>query len=79
MERSQIAQYSTNRNSSASVLFPFLWSLVANEILKTLKGTYGIFYADDINILVTGKFLDIISNVIDNALKIIHVGRYRLI
>ena len=73
MQASVIAQIITYRNSSGGVLSPLLWSLVAYEDLKNWKkSTKLIPYADDIAILLTRKYLDIINNVMDNALSVIH-------
>ena len=48
-----------------------LWLLVVDEILLKLerKGVTVIAYADDIAILVTGKFLDTLSELIESALS----------
>ena len=53
------------------VLSPLLWLLVVDEILVKLerKGVTVIAYADDIAILVTGKFLDTLSELIESALS----------
>ncbi|XP_017465837.1 PREDICTED: uncharacterized protein LOC108358852 [Rhagoletis zephyria] len=56
------------------VLSPLLWLLVANELLGKFEGKAPrlIAYADDIAIVVTGKFLDTISNVMESALRVVH-------
>ncbi|XP_071577346.1 uncharacterized protein [Temnothorax nylanderi] len=55
------------------VLSPLLWGLVVNDLLMKLqkKGflTYG--YADDIAIVITGPFLNILRDRINDALKIV--------
>jgi hypothetical protein len=52
------------------VLLPLLWSLVVNDLLRELndKGYYTIGYADDIAILIQGKFPSTVSEYIQMAL-----------
>jgi hypothetical protein len=52
------------------VLLPLLWSLVVDELLWELNDNdyYTIGYADDIAILINGKFLQTVSEVLQTAL-----------
>jgi hypothetical protein len=51
------------------VLSPLLWSLVINDLIWELnkKGYYTVGYADDIGILISGKFLNTVSEVVQTA------------
>ena len=53
------------------VLSPLLWLIVVNEILKRLKleGISVVAYADDIVILVSGLFLNTLSERVETALN----------
>ena len=55
------------------VLSPLLWLLVVDTILSQLTqdGTKVIAYADDIVVIVTGKYPDILSDLLTNSLKIL--------
>lgn len=55
------------------VLSPLLWDLVVNELLERLNnlGYYTQGYADDIVILIQGKYLNTISEVMQSALKLV--------
>jgi hypothetical protein len=48
-----------------SVLLPLLWSLAANNFSGGLlkDDYYGVGYADNISILIYGKFLHMLSEV----------------
>ena len=52
------------------MLSPLLWLLVVNEILQHFqeRRTKVVAYADDIVILITGKFLQTISDLMETAL-----------
>jgi hypothetical protein len=52
------------------VLSHLLWSLVVDDLLLELNGNrlYTIGYADDIAILINGKFLQTVSEVLQTAL-----------
>jgi hypothetical protein len=52
------------------VLSPLLWSLVANRLLVQLnkEGLYTQRYADDLAMLITGKFPGIVSELMQRAL-----------
>lgn len=56
------------------VLSPLLWSLVVDELLKKLAelGFEVIGYADDVAIVVRGKYENTISNRLQTALNITH-------
>ena len=53
------------------VLSPLLWSLVIDGLLQETNGVdlYTIGYADDIAVVVTGKFESTIAEVLYNALR----------
>lgn len=53
------------------VLSPLLWNLVVDGLLNTLndKGYFSQGYADDLVILIQGKYLNTISEVMQSALK----------
>ena len=53
------------------VLSPLLWNLVVDSLLWTLnnQGFYTIGYADDITILINGKFESVACNLMQTALK----------
>ena len=52
------------------VLSPLLWNLVVDSLLWTLnkQGFYTIGYADDISILIDGKFESVLCNLMQTAL-----------
>ena len=52
------------------VLLPLLWNLTVDELLWDLNeaGYYSIEFADDIAIIIRGKFLSTVSEVLQNAL-----------
>jgi hypothetical protein len=52
------------------VLSPLLWSLVVDELIWELNdsGYYTVGYADDIAILINGKFPQTVSEVLETAL-----------
>jgi hypothetical protein len=52
------------------VLSPLLWSLVVDDLLWGLNddGYYTLGYADDIAILIHGKFLTTVSECLQTAL-----------
>jgi ribonuclease HI len=51
------------------VLSPLLWCLLVNDIIKTIhnKGIYTQGYADDIAIIVRGKYPDTLSDIMQTA------------
>ena len=53
------------------VLSPLLWCLVMDGLLRTLNegGVYAQGYADDLAIIVTGKFANTIKGVMQTALR----------
>ena len=53
------------------VISPLLWLLVINSVLIELgnRGVKVVAYADDVVILVSGMFLDVISDIMTSALK----------
>jgi hypothetical protein len=53
-----------------SVLSPLLWSLVIDDLIWELnkKGYYTVGYADDIAILINGRFPNTVSEVLQTAL-----------
>ncbi|KAM8702296.1 hypothetical protein ACLKA7_007638 [Drosophila subpalustris] len=58
------------RNPTGGVTSPLLWNLVLNGLLLRLKhtGCNVTAYADDLVLLITGKFLPTISELMENAL-----------
>ncbi|KAL7729483.1 hypothetical protein ACLKA6_009039 [Drosophila palustris] len=58
------------RNPTGGVTSPLLWNLVINGLLLRLKhtGCNVTAYADDLVLLITGKFLPTISELMENAL-----------
>lgn len=68
---SNIRKTATRGTPQGGVISPLLWVLVVNNILHKLKrkGITAIAYADDIVILVRGKFLTTISEIMESALK----------
>ena len=54
-----------------SVLTPLLWSLVVDELLIKLRqeGYYIQSYADDIAIVVFGKFLNTVTDLMNGGLR----------
>ena len=55
------------------VLSPLLWNLVVDNLLCTLNSQnfYTIGYADDITILISGKFEGVVCNLMQTALKLV--------
>ena len=53
------------------ILSPLLWNLTMDELLWDLSeaGYYSIGYADDIAIIIRGKFPSTVSEVLQNALR----------
>src|SRR5690606_12346067 len=60
--------------SQGGVLSPLSWSLVVNDLLEKQNtgGYHTQAYADDIVVLISGKFLETITNLSNSALKIIN-------
>jgi len=68
----------TTRNVSrgtpqGGVLSPLLWVLVVNKLLSLLEeaGTKVVAYADDVDILLQGKFPQTLCNLMETALSIL--------
>jgi hypothetical protein len=55
------------------VLLPLLWSLVVDKHIRGLgaNGYYILGYADDIAILIHGKFLNTVSELLQEALSMV--------
>jgi hypothetical protein len=55
------------------VLSPLLWSLVWNELIGRLNGNgcCSLGYADDIAVLICGKFPNTISELLQEALSMV--------
>jgi hypothetical protein len=55
------------------VLSPLLWSLVVNELVEGLNGSgyYTLGYADDIAILIRGKFPNTVSELLQEVLSMV--------
>jgi ribonuclease HI len=62
----------TKGTPQGGCLSPLLWSLVIDDLLERLNrsGVYAQGYADDICIMVAGKFQGTISELLQNALKL---------
>lgn len=61
--------------AQGGVLSPLLWNLVANKLLKILNGA-GIYtqgYADDIVIVIAGKFMSTLTELMQRALKTVEL------
>lgn len=63
----------TRGTPQGGVISPLLWILVVNQILENMKakGYKTIAYADDIVILISGKHLPTITNLMESALNMI--------
>lgn len=63
----------TRGTPQGGVISPLLWLLVVNGILRTLNasGIKVVAYADDVIIMATGKFIDTVSDVLGNSLKML--------
>ena len=71
------------RTPQGRVLFPLLWLLVINRMLKMFDGKASklIAYADDVAIIVTGKCLSTLSSIMNSTLQYIsscYKGHYRI-
>jgi hypothetical protein len=55
------------------ILSPLLWSLVVDELIGGLRGNghYTLEYADDIAILMCGKFPNTVSELLQEALSMV--------
>ena len=53
------------------ILSPLLWNLTMDDLLRDLNeaGYYSIGFADDIAIIIRGKFPSTVSEVLQNSLK----------
>ncbi|KAG7307057.1 hypothetical protein JYU34_007191 [Plutella xylostella] len=64
------------------VLSPLLWNLVVDDLLRQLNssGFYTVGYADDLTILISGKFENLHCSVMQAAMKIVEqwCREYRL-
>ncbi|KAG7309924.1 hypothetical protein JYU34_004438 [Plutella xylostella] len=64
------------------VLSPLLWNLVVDDLLRRLNssGFYTVGYADDLTILISGKFENLHCSVMQAAMKIVEqwCREYRL-
>lgn len=63
----------TRGTPQGGVISPLLWLLVMNEILCLLdaKGIKVVAYADDLVLLVSGKFLNSVSDILNSSLKML--------
>lgn len=68
-----IAKQVERGTPQGGVISPLLWLIVVNEILLELdrNGIKAVAYADDVVILVSGLFPDVISNIMSNALRLL--------
>jgi hypothetical protein len=54
------------------ILLPLLWSLFVDELIGLSgSGYYTLGYADDIASLIHGKFLNMISELVQEALNMV--------
>lgn len=55
------------------VISPLLWNMVVNDLISTLNKNhyYTVGYADDLAILISGKFVNTICELTNAALKIV--------
>ncbi|KAI5735212.1 hypothetical protein M8J77_015582 [Diaphorina citri] len=55
------------------VLSPILWTLVVDSLLSELNGSrfYSIGYADDVVIIIVGKYFEILLDLMQQALRIV--------
>lgn len=58
----------TRETPQGGVLSPFLWLLAVNVLLRQFNSRIIVAYADDLVILVKGKFLSTITDIMQNAL-----------
>ena len=67
---SKVTRKVSRGTPQGGVISPLLWLLVVDELLINLEreGANVIGYADDLAILVRGKFPDILSDLISNFL-----------
>lgn len=67
----EILATTTKGCPQGGVLSPTLWSLVVNSLLEELNSgpTYTVGYADDLVILVNGKFPGTVSGIMNEALR----------
>lgn len=68
---SSVRKTVTRGTPQGGVISPMLWNLVINKILSKLSrsGIKIVAYADDVVILITGKFLSTISELMSTALQ----------
>ena len=59
--------------SQGGVLSPLLWNMVVNDLITTLNANhyYTIGYADDLTILISGRFASTVFEVTQAALRIV--------
>lgn len=67
----QVRRYVSRGTPQGGVISPLLWLVVVNMILKKFdsKKVKVVAYADDLVIIIQGKFLITISELMENALK----------
>ena len=55
------------------VIFPFLWVTVVNDLLKLMEfnGYNIIAYADDVAIILQGKYTQTLCDLMENAFTIL--------
>jgi hypothetical protein len=69
----------TRECPQGDVLLPMMWSLVVDELTGGLNENecYILGYADDIAILICGKFLNMVSELLEEALTMVQHWRDR--
>ena len=73
MGSSKVTKIATRGTPQGGVLSPLLWILVVNNLLRKCKqkNIKIVAYADDIMVLVSGKCLPTISDIMQSALGFI--------
>lgn len=71
MAGSELRKTVTKGTPQGGVISPLLWLLVVNKILKRMKikGVKIVAYADDVVIIISGKHLPTMSDLMQSALK----------
>lgn len=68
---SHVKKMTQRGTPQGGVLSPLLWTMVMNKVLLRLEGlgVRVVAYADDVAILVLGRFLSVISEIMEGALR----------
>jgi retron-type reverse transcriptase len=71
LARETLEESVTRGCPQGGILSPLLWSLVVDEPIRGLNGYYTLGYADDIAVLIHGKFFNTISELLQEALNMV--------